>query len=128
MSAPRRGHGVPSRRPHWHSPVAALAFVFAAGCAAPGHRTPPPDARYHPPTWGQALREHLLQFEWRGKSYAHLVESMGPPLRMLAIPGGDPGLAWAVFYGIRDTRADCFDAFTIMIVDGEERVVDYFCR
>jgi hypothetical protein len=74
------------------------------------------------------MRERAFQDEWRGKSYARLVESMGTPLRKLSIPGRDPALTWAVFYGMRDARAGCFDAFTIMVVDGEERVVDYFCR
>ena len=74
------------------------------------------------------MRERALQVEWRGKSYDRLVETLGKPLRKLAIPGRDPALTWAVFYGMRDARAGCFDAFTIVVVDGEERVVDYFCR
>jgi hypothetical protein len=28
----------------------------------------------------------------------------------------------------RDDAAGCFDAFTIVLVDGEERVADDFCR
>lgn len=109
-------------------PAAVAALVLAAGCAAPGYRAARHDAHHSQPAWGQAARERALQAEWRGKPYDHLLETMGAPQRKLAIPGRDPALTWAVFYGMRDARAGCFDAFTIVVVDGEERVVDYFCR
>jgi hypothetical protein len=117
----------PSRRSR-RLTLALATAVLSAGCAAPGHRTSAQDAHHPQPAWGQAVRERALQTEWRGKSYDKLVEAMGAPLRKMHIPGRDPVLTWAVFYGMRDTRAGCFDAFTIMVVDGKERVVDYFCR
>lgn len=124
----RRAPRAAPRCPRRHSSIAVLALAFAAGCAAPGHRTPRVQAHHPHPTWGQTAREHLLQAEWRGKSYDSLVESLGVPARKMLIPGRDPALTWAVYYGVRDARAGCVDAFTIMVVDGEERIVDYFCR
>ena len=83
-----------------------------------------PLRRHHDPLRGPRAIEALLFC----KSYGGLVDALGTPQRKLAIPGRDPALTWAVSYGMRDARAGCFDAFTIVVVDGEERVVDYFCR
>jgi hypothetical protein len=108
--------------------IAAAALVLAAGCATPDSRGPRQDAHHLQPTEQQAARERRLQAEWRGKSFGSLLEAMGAPRARLDIPGRDPALTWAVYYGMRDTRASCFDAFTIMAVDSEERIVDCFCR
>ena len=111
-----------------HLVVGSMALVLVAGCTLSPERPSRGDAHHPKPGGGQVIRERTLQDEWRGKTYGSLVEVIGAPRLKLSIPGRDPRLTWAVYYGIRDSLADCFDAFTIVVIDGEERIADYFCR
>jgi hypothetical protein len=70
-------------------------------------------------------RERTLQSMWNGKSYASLIEAMGPPSVVMEIPG--QGTQIASIYGL-DESTQCIDTFSVAKLDKEMMVDDYFCR
>lgn len=121
------GSPPPGRRAGWAA-LALTAGAALAGCAAPNATAPGSPGHHVQPIAQQLARERELRAHWRERPYAELVAAIGAPKRKLTIPGRDPALTWAAYYGVRDSGAGCFDAFTIVVGGGEERVVDYFCR
>ena len=70
-------------------------------------------------------RERTLQSMWNGKSYASLVEALGPPSVVMEIPGR--GTQTASIYGL-DESTQCIDTFSVASFGKEMMVDDYFCR
>jgi hypothetical protein len=78
-------------------------------------------------------RESVLQTTWEGQPYGVLVDTYGPPLYVMNIPGDRPDEMIAV-YGIRDNISRCIDAFTVFHANernkarNDSTVTSYFCR
>jgi hypothetical protein len=105
------------------------AFVVAvaglvAGCATKtttvgGHRKVGHASEH-------AMRERAMNERWRMRHYSDLLQTLGTPKRVMAIPGGGNPPSFAVVYGL-DPATGCIDAFAV--TSGENPVVrDYHCR
>jgi hypothetical protein len=134
-------------RPALAVPTAAITYIFRrlmiargslvcigatlllAGCA--GALKPPREQ--HVASKRGNEREFALQSAWRGQSYGTLVDTYGPPLYTMNIPGDRPNESVAV-YGVRDSVSHCIDAFTVFHgsergkIQNDSTVTSYFCR
>jgi hypothetical protein len=90
--------------------------------------------REHSATPQQGIeRESVLRAAWKGQSYGVLVDTYGPPLYLMDIPGDVPNET-VVVYGVRDNVSRCIDAFTVFHsgdrskAQSDSTVTSYFCR
>ena len=71
-------------------------------------------------------REKTLHSMWNGKSYASLIEALGPPSVVMDIPGH--AAQTASIYGVSDETTQCVDTFTVARLGMEMIVSNYSCR
>lgn len=71
-----------------------------------------------------------MQQRWRGKPYAELLQSYGPPRLVMTVANHPAEQEVVVVYGVVDASSPCIDAFLVgpQRGGGELIVDDYFCR
>ncbi len=84
-----------------------------------------------PAPYTAEFREKTMHDRWAGKSYSALVEQLGKPTLVMAIPRHGWPPSSAIHYGINDQQSGCIDSFLVLHGNRngkQAQVLAYFCR